>query len=341
MKQALVLSGGAIRGAFQAGAVLEVLRSGFVPDAIYGVSVGGLNGAFLADRAGRAALRGETPDWPRIAEELERLWMHKIISPSVVGKTRTGLALAHSVVSNDFRGLIDPASLYNFVRREIKEENLRNSPVKLRVGVVDIATGDYCNVGTEVPNLVDHIIASASIPILMPIPMVSGRPLADGGLRHVIPVKAALDEGAEEIVCVLCQTRNVSWAQSDCKNLAGLLNRLMDILTHELVDRDLEQAQCIISRGRQGNGAAEGHRCNGSSSPSITIIRPLTDAPIALCDFTMKHIQNMVREGRHIARDVLSARGYGPAVPDGHPPSIVAASEAISHQEDRQQAVVV
>lgn len=52
--KAFVLSGGSIKGAFQAGVITDLLTSGsFMPDAIYGTSVGSLNGAFLADRAGR------------------------------------------------------------------------------------------------------------------------------------------------------------------------------------------------------------------------------------------------------------------------------------------------
>ena len=61
-KRALVLSGGSIKGSFQAGAVAELLESGFVPDAIYGTSVGSLNGSFLTERAGRLARQETTPE---------------------------------------------------------------------------------------------------------------------------------------------------------------------------------------------------------------------------------------------------------------------------------------
>ncbi len=89
--RALVLSGGSIKGAFQAGAVAEILGSGFTPDAIYGVSVGGLNGAFLADRAGRAAIRNEPPDWAKIGEDLATFWKEKITSFDEIGDTKSGL----------------------------------------------------------------------------------------------------------------------------------------------------------------------------------------------------------------------------------------------------------
>jgi len=50
IQRALVLSGGSIKGAFQAGAIGHVLTK-FEPDLIVGTSVGSLNGGFLADRA--------------------------------------------------------------------------------------------------------------------------------------------------------------------------------------------------------------------------------------------------------------------------------------------------
>lgn len=60
-KKAFVLSGGSIKGAFQAGVLTDLLTSNkFRPDAIYGTSVGSLNGAFIADRAGRMASAGST-----------------------------------------------------------------------------------------------------------------------------------------------------------------------------------------------------------------------------------------------------------------------------------------
>ncbi len=43
IKRALVLGGGAIKGAYQAGAIKVLLNKGFAPDHLYGISVGSLN----------------------------------------------------------------------------------------------------------------------------------------------------------------------------------------------------------------------------------------------------------------------------------------------------------
>ena len=45
----LVLGGGSIKGAWQAGAIRAVLESGYQPDFITGISVGSINGPFLVN----------------------------------------------------------------------------------------------------------------------------------------------------------------------------------------------------------------------------------------------------------------------------------------------------
>lgn len=56
MPTAFVLSGGANLGAVQVGMLQALEEHGVVPDLIVGASVGALNGAFIAQRFGRAGL---------------------------------------------------------------------------------------------------------------------------------------------------------------------------------------------------------------------------------------------------------------------------------------------
>src|SRR5438046_2192955 len=80
-KRALVLSGGGIKGAFQAGAIAEVLSSGFQPAILVGTSIGALNAAFLADRAGSSYLVNRHVDWRKLGESLEKFWRDRITGP--------------------------------------------------------------------------------------------------------------------------------------------------------------------------------------------------------------------------------------------------------------------
>ena len=105
MSRALVLSGGSVKGAFQAGAIAEVLESGYKPTAIYGTSVGSLNGAFLAERAGRLAPSQVESAWPSIGAELEEFWRREITSFARIGRRRCILRLAWDILTNRFNGL--------------------------------------------------------------------------------------------------------------------------------------------------------------------------------------------------------------------------------------------
>ena len=128
-KRALVLSGGSIKGCFQAGAIAELLESGFVPDVIYGTSVGSLNGGFLTERAGRAVLKGEELDWPDLGRLLEQFWLEDLKSPDQVGTQRRVLPMILALLRSKFAGLIDMGPLREMVEEQFKPVNLRAAPI--------------------------------------------------------------------------------------------------------------------------------------------------------------------------------------------------------------------
>jgi NTE family protein len=166
--KALVLGGGSIKGSFQAGAIQALLNVGFKPCKIFGVSVGSLNGVFLADRAGRYKSQGKGPDWPAIGDELVNFWLDNIDDFSKIGKKRTDTATLFEVIFNNFDGLIDTTNLQNLVKATFQMSNLNQSPVQFYAGYVNLADGQFYNADLGDPNIIDYIIASTAIPILSP-----------------------------------------------------------------------------------------------------------------------------------------------------------------------------
>lgn len=148
IEKALVLSGGSVKGAFQAGVIAEVFNSGFAPDAIYGTSAGSMNGAFLAERAGRA---GTSENWPEIGNELVNFWQDNITSFEKIGKKRNIFKLAWNLARNKFDGLVDTSPLRNLVEREIKIDNLRKSPVSYSACAVNVADSQVVYATTSKP----------------------------------------------------------------------------------------------------------------------------------------------------------------------------------------------
>jgi NTE family protein len=155
-KRALVLSGGGMFGAWQAG-VWSVLERHFQPDLIVGASVGCLNGYAIA-----AGSPGE-----RLCDSWKR--PHAIDTPSL-GRTIAELLsfplkLDYAVVLTDLA---------------------RMKPVTFR--------------GAQITGR--HLAASCAVPpIRLPV-RIDGRWYVDGGLLNPLPVFAAVELGATEILAI-------------------------------------------------------------------------------------------------------------------------------------------
>jgi NTE family protein len=329
-KKALVLSGGSIKGAFQAGALAELLESGFVPDAIYGTSVGSLNGGFLADRAGQAVMKDETPDWPEIGRELEDFWVSKLHSPSQVGRQRNVVPLAVSLLRQNFDGLIDTSPLRGLIEEQIDPENLRASPVKFFACAVNLVTGEAIYASEDYSGILDYIMASTAIPIEMPYITIGRSPYVDGGVREIAPLNPAIEDGADEIVCILCQPRDLEGVSFRPGNLIEYAFRLMDVVTTELINNDIDlfrkknawvetfsEVQGNLETMMSSQEVAEADRRSVRDTMAelpfakwrripMTVIRPENEIVLDLLHFTPVEIEEVIKQGRNIAKKVLA-----------------------------------
>ncbi len=154
--RALVLSGGGLFGAWQAGA-WAALAGCFQPDLIVGASVGSLNGYAIAC--------GASP------EELRDMWL-------------SGQYAGFSELSTNIRGLMERPPLIDFAI--VITDLLRLKPRIVR--------------GPEVTWR--HLAASCAVPIFLPQVRIEGRLYSDGGLLNPLPVWAAVELGATEIVAL-------------------------------------------------------------------------------------------------------------------------------------------
>ena len=299
MKKAFVLSGGSIRGAFQAGAIAEILTSGsFIPEAIYGTSVGSLNGAFLADRAGRAIIAGETPDWVTIGNELQHFWLKEINSFKKIGKTRNSLNLLYSIVFKKFDGFIDTLPLRKLVHKVIKRENLLKSPVDFYACSVDVATGEpLYAIAKDHPKILDYIIASTAIPMVMPLRVINSIPFVDGGIREVAPLQRAIKDGVEEIYCILCQPKELKRKKFNYKNALDLMDRLMSITTNETVNNDIDRCLEINDVINHMSQPITIGPMKGKRNIQLEVIRPPKPVELKLTTFTSDEIKKALEFG--------------------------------------------
>jgi len=308
MKTGLVLSGGSIKGAFQAGAICEILDSGVEPDGIYGISVGSLNGGLLTDRSGYARRSGEKLDWKEISNDLEKLWLEKIVSFDKIGKKRRWYQLLWRLIWSKFDGLLDMKKLYKLVHETLNEDNLRESPVRFKAGSVNVADGTLFQADNHTPNLIKYIIASTAIPVVMPVARVAGQPLVDGGIRDVAALKPAIKDGMDEVICVLCQPRDLSGAQINVGDLRQFTERIMDIVINETVNNDIEWAEFINEHAPDDGRPVESGPLQGYRRVPVTVIRPSGPLDIDLESFNRNDIRRIFEEGRGAAQNEMKKR---------------------------------
>ena len=214
VKRALLLGGGSIKGAYQAGAIKVLLAKGFVPDNLYGISVGSLNAAFLCDRAyflgkPKSAYYSElkeTPpanagdlsapvNWPFIGEQLENFWKQKVTDPSKLIKQWPEAGVALHALFGEFNGFLSVSPLKHLVDNTLSDQRLQASKTPTSIGTVNIDTTNVKYVPNTDPDFKQFILASAALPLVMPIVEIksganAGR-YVDGGIKHIVPVKDA------------------------------------------------------------------------------------------------------------------------------------------------------
>ncbi|WP_262690938.1 patatin-like phospholipase family protein [Kordiimonas aestuarii] len=312
--RALVLSGGNVKGAYQAGAVKALLNhtfpdgSMFEPNAIYGVSVGSMNGGFLADRAGRAAKAGKAPNWPQIGEELEAFWRDNITSFASIGKKRGTVDLLADILFGNFDGLTTMDGAAKLARANINADNLRASPAHYACGVTNMATGDYfdADVGTFGDDILDYVIASTREPVSMPLMWINNMPMADGGVRNIAPLKPAIKMGAKQMAIIAMKPEQMTpdYAKKNFRNILKLLKRTIGTLTAEIMNNDLDEVKKVNRACRHGGNPM---LAQGKHIVEFVEVRPSERLPIDVTDFNAADIANLIKVGETEAKAALSA----------------------------------
>jgi NTE family protein len=179
---AFVLSGGGSLGAVQVGALRAVLEAGIRPDLFVGCSVGALNAAFLA----------ADPSTERVGE-LEELW-RKLDRTIVFPSSRRSVA-THLIRREAH--LYEPDGLRALIRDWIPYDDLASTMVPCHVVTTDLVNGQPCWWASGDPMGV--LVATASLPGLLPPVELRGSLHVDGGVTCPVPAQRAVELGAERI----------------------------------------------------------------------------------------------------------------------------------------------
>lgn len=227
---ALVLGGGGARAAYQVGFLRALARRhpNLETPIITGVSAGAINAVYLAAHPG---------PFPEAVEDLARLWRSLTLDRVfrmdarflVVNALRWGARLASGGLMDQprIRSLVDTSPLRNLLARALGaaegpipgiQENLEAG----RLRAVAVSTSSYTT-GSSVtwvegraikpwsrprresrlgPLTLDHVMASAALPLFFPAVKIGAGWYGDGGIRLSAPLSPAIHLGAETILAV-------------------------------------------------------------------------------------------------------------------------------------------
>jgi NTE family protein len=299
-QRALVLGGGSLKGAFQVGAAMALFESGFMPDQLYGISVGSLNATFMANEAARQQNEMGQVDWVKVGKYLIEFWIRNITRPDDVAVIRSRFKMGYNTIMSRFDGLLDNSPIQNLIRNHVDLEALKTGPVKIKVGAVDIIDGDMVYADAQDPNFLDFVYASSSLPFLMPAVQVGGdhrRAFLDGGLREVAPLRVAIEDGATEIACVACHAKKIYNEKFNYRNLLNLMDRVKDITVNQLVNNDIAWAERFANREHLSGRDLD-----------LTIIRPTEPLFLNMMKFTSDDIGRMIVQGYQAGTDKLKQK---------------------------------
>jgi NTE family protein len=184
MTTAFVLSGGGSLGAVQVGMLQTLADRGVTPDLLIGASAGALNAAFVA---GRGFSGGSLDELARIWRGLRR----QDVFPFAPHHHLLALAGVRSALcaSDGLRRLIETHVSY---------DRLEDADIPVHVVTTDVLSGTEVLLSTGDPTAA--VLASASIPAVLPAVEIDGRLLFDGGVADNTPISQAAVLGADRIV---------------------------------------------------------------------------------------------------------------------------------------------
>ncbi len=219
---ALVLAGGGTRGALQIGMLQVLAEHGFVPDRIYGTSVGAVNGVAFAGDPTRAGVERMAEIWMGLTRDdvypqgrLHGPWMY--------------LQQRDSVFTN--------SGLRKVIEAGIDYERLEDAVVPVEVVATSLADGQerWFTYGSAV----DAVLASTAIPAIFPPVDIGGDRYIDGAVVNNVPLRRAIDAGATRIVVLLC-TPPTYTPGSPRRPVEAMLNALV-ISVHARFAREMSQ----------------------------------------------------------------------------------------------------
>lgn len=220
---AFVLGGGGVRGAVEVGQARALFDAGITPDLVVGTSIGAINGAMIANDPTPAVLDALTEAW---FSDLAQ----KVYGQSAVRQANNLIRNHNHMLSND--PLYRLLGTYLGTGKQFED-------LAIPFMTVAASVESACERWFESGHLIPAIVASASVPGLMPPEKLNGEHLYDGGLVASIPLGRAIEEGAKTIYVL--QVGRIEEPLKRPTNVVGSMWVSFEIARRHRFARDLQQ----------------------------------------------------------------------------------------------------
>jgi NTE family protein len=183
MTTAFVLSGGGSLGAVQVGMLQALAERDVHPDLLIGTSAGAINAAYVAGHGtGPQALEALADTWRNLRRN--------DVFP--FAPVRHMLALAGSRPS-----LCSNRNLRRLIEAHLPYRNLEEAAIPVHIVTTNLLSGEEVLLSTG--DAVSAVLASASIPGVLPAVQREGLTLVDGGVANNAALSQAVALGADEV----------------------------------------------------------------------------------------------------------------------------------------------
>lgn len=183
MTTAFVLSGGGSLGAVQVGMLQALTERDIHPDMLIGTSAGAINAAYIAGHG----------TGPEALEQLATVWKslrRRDVFP--FDPLRHLLAVAGSRPA-----LCSESNLRRLIAAHVLFRNLEDAPIPLHIVTTDLLSGQEVLLSTG--DAISAVLASATIPGVLPPVRREDLTLVDGGVANNAAVSQAVALGADEV----------------------------------------------------------------------------------------------------------------------------------------------
>jgi len=325
-KHALVLSGGGARAAYQVGCLRYIANAipEYRPQILTGVSAGAINAAHLA------AYRGS---WAEAVSKLSNIWLSldtdKVYVTEFTSIMRRVFIWGLRVISggrlgrSGIRGMVDNRPLREFLRAALPLEDDRIIGIEenLADGLLDSLAIITTNYGSgrsvawvegegdflwergqlranDTRMTLDHIMASAALPMFFPAVQLESAWHGDGGVRLTAPLSPALHLGATRILAVSPRVKPVTSITPELRqpypSPAQIAGVMLNAVFLDMLDYDALQMNRINRLIAQNPQAGED---SALRQVEVMVLRPKED----LGALALEHELNMPSAFRFFA----------------------------------------